>query len=402
MITDTIALTDHHCHGVVDADLDRPRFERLLGEGPRGTFDSALGLAVRRFCAPVLDLPAHADADEYLSRRAELGWREVTTRLLRGAGVTRWLVDTGCSPEPDGDAGASSFTVPVHPGARHRIGVNSPAVDPGSPFVARRDAQLARFRELSGGAVDEVVRLEQVAEYVIAQRRHSPTLFAEVENALRERAAHAVAFKTVAAYRCGLDFPLVDSPPATLTPEHRIADPHLIGWLIGLGVRLGAELGLPLQFHTGFGDRDLRLDHADPLLLTDFLRATSESGPTVVLLHCWPFHRQASYLAHVFDHVRIDLGLTIPHIGARAGSVLAETLELVPFRSLCYSSDGFGLPELHYLGAMLWRRGIGRLVDEWIADDAITVADAETLVSAIASENARRIYPSPGGTANRP
>ncbi|MET7767342.1 amidohydrolase family protein [Nocardia sp. NPDC005366] len=395
MLTDAIPLTDHHCHGILGADLDRPHFERFLGEGPRGTFDSALGLAVRRYCAPLLDLPAHASPDEYLDRRVELGWREVTARLLRGAGVTRWLVDTGFWPELDDGAAQphSTFTVPVHPGVRHRIRDNGPASDPGLRFVARRDAQLAEFRDLSGGAVEEVVRLEQVAEYVIAQRRTSPTLFAEIENALRERARHAVAFKTIVAYRCGLNFPLVDSPPATVSSETRLSDPHLIGWLVGLGARLGAELGLPLQFHTGFGDHDLRLDHADPLLLTDFLRTTSGSGLTVMLLHCWPFHRQASYLAHIFDHVRIDLGLAIPHIGSRAGSVLAETLELAPFRSLCYSSDGFGLPELHYLGAVLWRRGLARLLDEWIADDAITTADAEALVLAIAEGNAHRVYP---------
>jgi hypothetical protein len=97
-----IELLDHHCHGVTNRDLDRPAFERLLSEGPAAArldrFDSLLGLAVRRWCAPVLDLEPHAAPDVYLRRRAELGWRETTRRLLAASGVRTWLVDDGFTP----------------------------------------------------------------------------------------------------------------------------------------------------------------------------------------------------------------------------------------------------------------------------------------------------------------
>ncbi|MGW4328203.1 amidohydrolase family protein [Nocardia sp. NPDC004573] len=350
MLTDGVRLTDHHCHGVDTANLDRRGFERLLGEGAHGNFDSAIGLAVRRWCAPALDLPAHVGPDVYLRHRASLGGREVAARLLRATGVTRWCLDTG-------------------------IGGGT-----------------ADFAALVEGDVREVVRLEAVAERVIAQVGAVSGVYEHIEAEVRARAAGAVGLKTIVAYRCGLDFPLRDHPPTSFAPEHRLTDPQFLGWLVGLGARIGAELGLPLQFHTGFGDPDLRLRHGDPLLLTDFLRRTAGTGLSVMLLHCWPFHRHAAYLAHVFDHVHLDLGLTIPYVGQRAGVVLAETLELAPFRALCYSSDGYGLPELHYLGALLWRRGLGKLIDEWIADDAITTADAETLVGAIAHGNAERAY----------
>ncbi|QIS10248.1 amidohydrolase family protein [Nocardia arthritidis] len=351
MRTTEIPLTDHHCHGVVTRQLDRPGFEELLSEGPRGTFDSAIGLAVRRWCAPILDLPPHADAAEYLARRAEIGWREATSRLLGAAGVTRWFLDTGYG-----------------------------------------GADLAGFAELSGGEVREIVRLEQVAEQVIAENGATATIFDDIEAALRARIGTAVGLKTIAAYRCGLDFPVTHRPPAALIPQARITDRNLIGWLVGLGARLGAEYGLPLQIHTGFGDPDLRLHRADPALLTDFLHATAGTGLSVMLLHCWPFHRNAAYLAHAFDHVRLDLGLAIPYVGQRATALLAETLELAPFGALLYSSDGYGLPELHYLGAKLWRDGLGAVIDGWLADDVLTLADADRLIAAIAYGNAERTY----------
>jgi uncharacterized protein len=363
-VTDEVPLTDQHCHAVLARDPSPDEFAGGLTEaasaGTRDRWHSSLGLAVRRWCAPVLDLPAHASPEDYLERRAELGWREATDRLLRAAGVERWLVDTGYAP--------------------------SPAVEPGDVC----------------GTGHEVVRVEQVAETLASQARSPTGLLDEFRAELRERAAGAVALKTVVAYRSGLDVP-AECPPdrdASLAAERwlrsgdaRLTDPALHAWVVHEAARIGAELGLPLQFHTGFGDDDLHLREVDPLLLTDFLRSTRDNGVAVVLLHCWPFHRNAAYLAHVFDHVSVDIGLTLPHVGVRAGDVLAETLELAPFDSVLYSSDGNVLPELHHLGAALWRHHFGRLLDGWLADDVLDVDDAERLAFGVGAENAARLHP---------
>lgn len=41
-----------------------------------------------------------------------------------------------------------------------------------------------------------------------------------------------------------------------------------------------------------------------------------------------PYHRQAGWLASVYPHVYVDVGLTVGQVGAGAGAVLAEFLEL--------------------------------------------------------------------------
>ena len=364
MITDDLPLLDQHCHGVRNTDLDRADFELLMTEGDRARspFESMLGVSMRRCCAPVLDLPAHAEPDDYLARRRELGWREVTRRLLRASGTTTWLVDTGLA---------------------------GPLTD------------LDEFGSLATGSVLEVVRLEAVAEHVAATGVTAEEFPESVERELRARAVNAVGFKSIVAYRTGLGVPEQRPGRAEITPavsrwlssaDRRLCDPVLLAWLVHLGAEIGAELGLPLQFHTGFGDADLHLLGADPAQLTGCLGATMDTGVTVVLLHCWPYHRNAAYLAHVFPHVLVDLGLTIPHVGARAGEVLAETLEIAPWSAVCYSSDGYGLAELHHLAARLWRERFARLVDEWIADDVLTAADAERLVTGISLRNAARAY----------
>ena len=79
-------LTDHHCHGVLRSGGD---VEALLNEadgaaaGGGLAFDSLAGLAFRRWCPPLLDLPAHAPAEDYQARRDALGAAEVAPAVPR-------------------------------------------------------------------------------------------------------------------------------------------------------------------------------------------------------------------------------------------------------------------------------------------------------------------------------
>jgi len=168
----------------------------------------------------------------------------------------------------------------------------------------------------------------------------------------------------------------------------RLTDPVLLRHLLWAGL----DTGLPLQVHTGFGDPDLTLHRADPALLTPFLRAAQPTGTPVVLLHCYPYHRNAAYLAHAFPGVHVDLGLTLNYTGARAGAVLAEFLELAPFGKVMFSTDAYGLPELYALGAALFRRHLQRLLAGWVAGQACSRADAERVARMIAAGNARQVY----------
>jgi predicted TIM-barrel fold metal-dependent hydrolase len=210
---------------------------------------------------------------------------------------------------------------------------------------------------------------------------------------------NAVGFKSIAAYRHGLA--LAPQPPAPgdvrraagewLSDRRvggRLTDPVLLRHLLWTAV----ATGLPLQLHTGFGDPDLRLDHADPALLTDFLRATAGLGTDLVLLHGYPYHRHAAYLAHAFPHVYADVGLALTHVGARAPDVLAEFLELAPFGKLLFSTDAYGLPELYVVGAELFRDAVRRVLGRWVADGAWSSDDAGRVAAMLAVDNARRVY----------
>ncbi len=58
----------------------------------------------------------------------------------------------------------------------------------------------------------------------------------------------------------------------------------------------------------GHGDPSTTLQRRDPLLLTGFIEATQATGVPLMLLHTYPFHREAGYLAQVYAHVPVDVG----------------------------------------------------------------------------------------------
>jgi predicted TIM-barrel fold metal-dependent hydrolase len=110
------------------------------------------------------------------------------------------------------------------------------------------------------------------------------------------------------------------------------------------------------------------------------------------MLRCYPYHRQAGYLAHTYPHVYLDVGLAINHMGARAAAVVGESLELAPFGKILFSSDAWGPPELHYLGALLWRRATAEVLGGWVESGDWALADAIRVAELIGAQNARRIY----------
>ena len=243
--------------------------------------------------------------------------------------------------------------------------------------------------------------MEKIAEQVLRNGTSAAGFAAALAEALGEATRTAVALKSIVAYRHGLDLdpirPSAEEVRAAAgrwladvetTGNVRLTDPVLMRHLLWTGV----DTGLPLQLHTGFGDTDLTLNRSDPALLIPFLRAVQSAGVAVIALHCYPYHRNAAYLAHVFPHVYVDVGLTLNYVGTRAGAVLAETLELAPFAKVLFSTDAYGLPELYVIGATLFLEHLQRLLAEWVADDACTLPDAERIARMIAGGNARQVY----------
>ncbi|WP_405680079.1 amidohydrolase [Streptomyces sp. NBC_00868] len=356
---ETPPLVDQYCHGVLRTELGLGTFEaeliRSAGPPAAGTtfFDTQTGFAVRRWCPPLLGLEPHCAPARYLARRRELGTVESARLLLRGAGVGAYLVDTGV---------AGDVTGPKELG-------------------------------LAGNAETfEAVRPELLAEQVADTSGTVAAFLANLAEAMHHAAAGAVAFTCGAA----ADYPVVlDRAPEPPDPgEVRgaagrwlarrvrgepVRDPVLLRHLLWSAV----ASGLPLQLHAGAGD---------PVRLTRFVQATAGLGTRLVLLGGYPYHRHTAQLAASFPHVYADAGAALGQTGARAAAVLAELLELAPFGKLLFSSGGRQLPELHAVGALVFREALGRVLGGWVGDGSWSWRDAGRVASMVAAGNARRVY----------
>jgi len=217
-------------------------------------------------------------------------------------------------------------------------GVSVLCVDTG--FIPETPEPLtspAELGALAGGCAHEIVRLERVAEEVAAAGVSAAGFADAVRSALAARTV--VGTKSIAAYRTGLD-----------------------------------------------------LHRCNPLLLTPLLRAIQPTGVPVMLLHNYPYHREAGYLAQVFPHVCVDAGLATHNLGARAPALLAEALELAPYGKFLYSSDAFGLPELYYLGAALFRQALSEFLRTGLDDDLYSERTVVRLTRMLCAGNASRAY----------
>ncbi|MDA0635671.1 amidohydrolase family protein, partial [Nonomuraea sp. MCN248] len=131
---------------------------------------------------------------------------------------------------------------------------------------------------------------------------------------------------------------------------------------------------------------------AGPAPLAGFVKALQPAGVPVVLLTCYPFHREAACLAHAFPHVYVDVGLALAHAAAGASRVLAELLELAPFHKQLYGSGCRGLAETCHLGAVYFRCGLGAALKARLDAGEWAEADAARVAHMIGSGNARRVY----------
>ena len=268
----------------------------------------------------------------------------------------------------------------------------------GQPFSLDDHAREIRLPQR------EVVRLETLAERYVTSAGTPAEWLAAVRSGLRESVeAGAVGVKTISAYRAGLALRPVDPEEleAAFTElqsrarsggSRRIAGEALCYSLLADAAEEIARLGVPLQVHSGFGDNDEDLAKANPLGLRPLLVQPRYDGLRLVLLHCYPFHREAAYLCSVYRHVYMDLSLTIPLAALDGQRAMRETLGLCPWTKVLYASDASRLPEIYFVAAAVHREALAGAFGEFVDRGLLSRDEAVAAGVQVLSANARRVY----------
>ncbi|MGH9042649.1 MAG: amidohydrolase family protein [Acidimicrobiia bacterium] len=272
-------------------------------------------------------------------------------------------------------------------------------IDDGFPVAGALDA--GAHADLAGCPVGRLVRIESVVERAA---RGWPS-FEAMREWFRDSMAGALAdgavgLKTIAAYRCGLDLPRPEEDETRsayrawrASGSRRLTHPALIAYFLAEALEVARTHGpVPLQIHTGVGDADLDLSRADPSLLGPVIAAAGAAGVPVVLLHCYPYVRQAAWLAHVYGHVYVDLSLSLLLIGHRGGAVLSQALELAPATKVLFATDASRAPEMFFLASRWWRDSLAGVLDRLVGERTVGEATALEWAQMILAGNARRLY----------
>ena len=273
-------------------------------------------------------------------------------------------------------------------------------------FAAGHALPIDVWAEIIQRPVERVLRVETFVEQGYAA---CETLDDALERLTREIIAPArrlVSLKSIAGYRTGLAF----DPPNTAQRQTasqsyqelrdaalrggsgRIADKALVDTIVWTALEAAAPQALPMQFHVAFGDDDIIMTKNDPTLMRALFSHVPFRAVPLVLLHCYPFHRQAGYLASIYPNVYADLGLTIPIVGPGAATALAELLELCPTRQLLASTDGHMEPEFQWFAIFVWRWALARVLGQFVEWDILDTDTALATARAILHDNATRIY----------
>lgn len=369
-----VPLVDNHCHGIWRSQ----RFDDLLSwrrnfteSADRGMVRDHVGstafyLRLIRALARFLD--CEPDEETVLAARAEQGEREFAGALLRDANVETLLLDTG------------------YP----------------SPEEVLSGPELAR---LGGCRVEPMLRLETLAERLIAEHGSLEEVKEALIAALDDvRGQGYVALKSIAAYRTGLNIREWSREEAEAAFDEfrraaregpaRLVHKPLLDTVLHVAFAEASRQEIPVQFHVGYGDTDTDLLLGNPLHLRAVLERPDYRGMPVILLHeCYPYTREGGYLAAVYENVYLDLSYGIPLLGfAEMLSCTRAALGVAPISKLLYSSDGIGVPELHWMSATDGRHVLSQALEELVAHGELSIPGAESAGEDVLRRNAIRLY----------
>ena len=369
-----VPVVDNHCHGI----LRSQNFDDLASW--RGAFTESADPGMprehvastafyRRLIRTLAEFfGCEPEEETVLGVRAQRDLPELTAELLRAANIETLLIDTGYPPPEE-----------VLPGAEL--------------------AQLGDCR------TEPMVRLETLMERLLAEHASLDEAKEALAAALYDvRGQGYVALKSIAAYRTGLnvgEWPTEDAVAslrefrrAAGEGPTRLVHKPLLDTLLHVAFAEAARQEVPLQFHVGYGDADTDLLLGNPLHLRAVLERPEYRSMPVVLLHeCYPYTREGGYLAAIYENVYLDLSYGIPLLGY--GEMLSfthEALGVAPISKLLYSSDGIGVPELHWMSAIDGRHVLGQALEELVAHGELSISEAETAGEDVLRNNAVRLY----------
>jgi uncharacterized protein len=329
--------------------------------------------------------------------------RATATTPLALALLARLGAHLGCEPTNEAVATARLVRLRSDPtaylqGLWRDAGIAGLVVDEGFPLPIIPADDLERE---AGVPVHRVVRIEPW----IAEDRTTAAGYDELEDALVARleaavADGAVAFKSVIAYRTGLD--IGHPSPADARGafvrwredgfrETRTHAKPVRDRLLKRTLAVASATGVPVHIHSGGGDPDSLVAHARPAGLFDLLKRHTQQP--VLLIHAgWPWTDEAAFMASILPHVYLDLSIGIPWASLAIDRLLETALGVAPPAKVLYGSDEASEPEVAWFSAHVAREALERVLARGVEHRWMTAAQAVAIGEDVLAGNCRHLH----------
>ncbi|XVF76352.1 hypothetical protein PTKIN_Ptkin13bG0259800 [Pterospermum kingtungense] len=367
-----IEVVDSHSHNIVPLDSSFSFINSLSEATGQALSFAPHSLSFKRNLREIAELyGAESSVDAVEQYRRSYGLEAISSKCFKAAGISAILVDDGLKLDKKLDI------------QWHKSFV---------PFVGR----ILRIERLAEEILERALSLE------IEGKQNSRESVCPIPNFVLF-ANEIVGLKSIAAYRSGLEInPYVTREDAEIGLSEvlqkgkpvRITNKSFIDHIFTRSLEVALQFDLPVQIHTGFGDKDLDLRQANPLHLRTLLEDQRFSGCRIVLLHAsYPFSKEASYLASVYSQVYLDFGLAIPKLSVHGMiSCVKDLLELAPIKKVMFSTDACATPETYYLGAKRAREVVFSVLRDAFIDHDLSIAEAIEASKDILAKNAIQLY----------
>ena len=284
------------------------------------------------------------------------GWTE---RLFRDAGISGLMVDEG--------------------GSRPRI-------------------TLDELGKIAPATMRRVARSDNFIRDLLPQEESWPRFFQRYQEELDAAIAEgAIAFKSVIAYRTGLDIQQVSEDEARRNfeasrTELEHAQKPFRDFLLCHTMDVARERGLWIHIHAAVGDPDIVFGRANPGQLYPLLHSERFRANRVVLVHGgWPWVSEAAAMVAILPNLYLDVSEGALFGMTNVRQRIQETLEFCPVAKVLYGADG-SLPETLWVAAKRYKRVLGQVLGELAADGFCSPREAYAAGRMILYDNAVRLY----------
>jgi uncharacterized protein len=248
--------------------------------------------------------------------------------------------------------------------------------------------------------VDNIIRIETLAETLLLKHNSFFDFIKELETVLNNSIMNKEcrAFKSVSAYRSGLK---IDKTNLKIAEEDynnqkskkslRIESKALIDLIVNTALEIADKNSFPFQFHTGFGDRDVFLPNANPVLLTTQIE--KYKNVKFILLHSgWPYYKETAFLSAIYENAWIDLSLMIPFLTCGISVALKEIFGIAPLNKILFATDAFTFPEIFWIAVKLGKKNIGELFDMLYKNGYLNAKSIDKYAFDIFYNNSKTLY----------